>query len=263
MTALHYSHEGGVATLTLDSPPQNRLSGDLVAGLGAAIQDLAGREDTRVVLIKANGPDFSHGGDITTWPGQSEEEFSELIGGAVVLTNTLEQIPVPVVVAVQGFCGGGGFEIALRGDIIIAADNAEFCHTEASIGVFTFLGGVQRVAERVGKSHAMQWAVTGERVNARRALASGLVTEVVAADDLESVTNEWVESLATSATLSHAAHKKLLNAWSAGGVPAADQLLATMAGEILHSRDAQSCLPSAIEALQAGRPRPTFDFTGN
>lgn len=262
MTALHYVHDAGVATITLDSPPQNRLGGELVAGLGAAVQDLAGRADTRVVLLRANGPDFSHGGDITAWPDQSEEQFSQLIAGGLALTNLLHDLPVPVVVAVQGFCGGGGFELALRGDIIIAAEDAVFCHTEASIGVFTFLGGVQRVAERVGRTRAVQWAITGERVDSRTALASGLVNEVVPSGEFEAAVDAWVERLKSGATLAHAAHKRLVNAWAAGGVPAADRLLADMAGKILHSEDVQRCLPAAIEALEAGRPRPAFTFSG-
>ncbi len=262
MAALEYTHEEGVATITLNSPPQNRLSGELIAGLGAAVQDLAARSDTRVLLLRANGPDFSYGGDITTWADQSADAFSQQIAGGVALTNLFENLPFPVVVAVQGYCGGGGFEITLRGDIIIAADNASFCHSEASIGVFTFLGGVQRVAERVGRTRAMQWAVTSERVPAEVALSAGLVNEVVPAEALESAAQAWVDRLKGSATLAHAAHKKLLRAWSEGGVAAADALLADMAGAILHSEDAQGCLPAAIEAVKDGRPRPDFAFGG-
>ena len=262
MSVLEYRHNDGVATITLNNPPQNRLSGELIMSLGAAVQDLAGRDDTRVLLLRANGPDFSHGGDITTWADQSAEEFSELISQGVMLTGLFQDLPFPIVAAVQGYCGGGGFEITLRGDIIIAADNATFGHSEASIGVFTFLGGVQRVAERVGRTRAMQWAITAERVDATTALSSGLINDVVPLDELESTAQAWVDRLKNSATLSHAAHKKLLRAWSDGGVSAADALMGSMAGDILHSGDAQACLPGAIEAVKAGKSRPDFQFSG-
>ena len=262
MAALTYTHEDGVATITLNNPPQNRMSGELMQGLMAAVQDLSGRTDTRVVLLRANGPDFSYGGDITTWMGQSKEEFGGTISQGVMLTNLFQDLPCPVVVAVQGYCGGGGFEMTLRGDIIIAADNATFGHSEATIAVFTFLGGVQRVAERVGRTRAMQWAITAERVDAQTALETGLVNEVVPVGELEARAEAWVNRLKGSATLAHAAHKKLLRAWSNGGIAQADALMGDMAGEILHSEDAQGCLSAAAEAVKAGAPRPDFEFKG-
>ncbi len=263
MSAVTYTHENGIARIVLNNPPQNRLSNETVAGLGAAIQDLASRADTRVLLMNAEGPDFSHGGDITTWIGQSEEAFSESITRGVMVTNIFQDLPFPIVVAVQGYCGGGGgFEIALRGDIIVAADNATFCHSEASISAFTFLGGVQRVAERVGRTRAIQWAMTAEHVDAQTALASGLINEVVPRANLDGAAEAWVDRLKDSATLSHAAHKKLLRAWSDGGIAAADALMSEMAGKILHSEDSQDCLPAAADAVKAGAPRPKFTFKG-
>ncbi|MEL7452886.1 MAG: enoyl-CoA hydratase/isomerase family protein [Pseudomonadota bacterium] len=262
MSALEYSHVDGVATITLNNPPQNRMSGELSQGLMAAVQDLADRNDTRVLLLKANGPDFSYGGDITAWMGLTEEEFSQNIGGGVMLTNMFQDFPFPIVVAVQGYCGGGGFEMTLRGDIIIGAENATFGHSEATIGVFTFLGGVQRVAERVGRTLATKWAITAERVDAQTALDTGLITEVVPVEDLEAVAQRWVDKLKGDATLAHAAHKKLLRAWSNGGIAEADAMMGQMAGEILHSEDAQGCLPAASEAVKTGAPRPEFDFKG-
>lgn len=262
MAALEYTHNEGVAVISLNSPPQNRLSGELIAGLAAAVQDLAARDDTRVLLLRANGSDFSYGGDISSWAEQSSAEFSELISGGVALTNLFQNLPFPIIVAVQGYCGGGGFEITLRGDIIIAADNATFGHSEATIGVFTFLGGVQRVAERVGRTRAMQWAITAERIDAETALSTGLINQVVPVDDLDAAAQAWVDRLKGSATLAHAAHKKLLRAWSEGGIGAADALMGSMAGEILTSEDAQGCLPAAIEAVKTGQARPDFDFSG-
>ena len=97
-----------------------------------AIDDLSGRDDTRVLLVQANGPDFGYGGNVAGWIGQSEAEFSGGIAHGLGMLNTFEDLPFPTIVAVQGYCGGGGFELALRGDIIVAADNAEFCHSEAA-----------------------------------------------------------------------------------------------------------------------------------
>ena len=263
MAAVIYTHEDGVATITLNNPPQNRLGDEVGDGLRAAIMDIVQKGDaTRVLLLKANGPDFSYGADIKSWAGQSSEEFSQSIAAGVMATGIFQDFPFPVVVAIQGYCGGGGYEMALRGDILIAADDAKFCHSEASIAVFTFLGGVQRVAERVGRTRAMQWAITAEQVDAQTAVDSGLVNEVVPRDRLEARAQEWVDRLKDSATLSHAAHKKLLRAWSNGGIAEADALMAEMAGNILVSEDAQGCLPEAMKAVEEQRARPTFKFNG-
>lgn len=262
MPALEYTHEDGIAVLTLNNPPQNRFMGDLTPQLGAAISDLANRADTRVALIKATGPDFSHGGNVGGWIGQSEQEFSRGIAQGLNLINTLEDLPFPLIVAVQGYCGGGGFEITLRADIIVAADNATFCHSEASLSAIAFMGGVQRVAERVGRTRAIQWAMTAEQVAADTALSVGLVNEVVPLAELERAAFTWVERFKDSATLSHAAHKKILKAWSSGGIEAADAIIPEMAGKILHSEDTQSCLESAAEAIRTGAPRPKFTFKG-
>lgn len=262
MAAATYEHENGVATLTLSFPPENRLGDDVLAVFGGAIKDLIGRNDTRVMLIQADGEDFSLGGDIRQWRDNSAEEFEERMKQGLAAANVLEQLPFPVVVATQGRCRGGGLELALRGDIIIASDDAQFGHPEATIGVFTFLGGVQRVADRVGRSRAMQWALTAEMVPAKEALAVGLVNEVVPRAELRAAAQRWVTLLSTTATRAHADHKRLLRAWSDGGVAAADALMPKMAGVILHTEDVQKNLPAAIDAFENGRPRPTFEFNG-
>lgn len=262
MSVLNYSHVDGVATITLNNPPQNRLASELMQSFGEAVMDIAGRKETRVVYIKSEGPDFSFGGDIAPWKGIDGKVMAETLAQGIHLANIFENLPVPIVVAVQGHCRGGGFELALRGDIIIAADNALFGHSEATIGVFTFLGGVQRVAERVGRTRAIEWAMSAEMIGARQAHDVGLINDVVPLGDLYATADSWVQKFSGGATLAHAAHKKLLRAWSTGGVRAADDLMATMSGDIIVSEDVQNSLVGAIEALEAGKPRPVFPFKG-
>lgn len=262
MTAVEYTHDTGIARITLNSPPQNRIGNELVQGLTAAVMDLASRNDTRALLLSATGPDFSWGGDIRNWKGVPHDTFGETIGQGLQLTNMLENFPFPTVVAVQGQCSGGGFELALRGDIIIAADNARFGHSEATIGVFTFLGGIQRVADRIGRTRALQWAYTAEMIEASHALDIGLINQVVPTDQLSRVAESWLVKLGSGATLAHAAHKKLLRAWSTAGVEAADALIPQLAEDIHASSDLQDNLDTAIDLLEAGKPRPEFAFKG-
>ena len=198
MPALHYTHEDGVAAITLNNPPQNRFMGEMTVGLGKALADLAARDDTRVLLIDAEGVDFSHGGNVGGWIGQSEAEFSRGIAQGLKTLNIVESLPCPVIAAVQGYCGGGGFELAMRSDIILAADDARFCHSEATVAAFTFMGGVQRVAERVGRTRAIQWSMTAEEVDAQTALTTGLVNEVVPRAELAAAAERWVERFRTA-----------------------------------------------------------------
>lgn len=260
--AFHVSVQAGVATFTLDDPPHNRLSTELVLGCAAAIEQVKADESVRVVLIRAEGEDFSYGGEIASWDMADPDRMVQLFGLGLQVSNALEQLPVPVIAAVHGNCFGGGFEIALRADVIIAAESARFCHTEAAIGVFTLLGGVQRVAERAGRARAARWALTSEKVSAADALAAGVVAEVVPDAELDAVTARWASRLAHGATRAHATHKALLQAWASGGVQAADELMPALAGALLRTRDAQYGVASAVKTDEAGIDRAELDFSG-
>jgi enoyl-CoA hydratase/carnithine racemase len=163
---------------------------------------------------------------------------------------------------VHGNCFGGGFEIALRADVIIATESAQFCHTEAGIGMFTLLGGVQRVAERAGRGRAARWALTSEKVSAADALAAGVVAEMVPDDQLDAVTAQWAARLARGATVAHATHKAMLRAWANGGVQAADDLIPALAEKLLRTADARHGVAAAVKADEAGVARADLEFTG-
>jgi enoyl-CoA hydratase/carnithine racemase len=260
--AFHVSVHQGVATFTLANPPQNRLNTELMLGCAAAVEQVKSDESIRVVVLRAEGEDFSYGGEIATWDMAEPDAMVELFGVGLQVANALEQLPVPVIASVQGNCFGGGFEIALRADLIIAAESARFCHTEGAIGMFTLLGGVQRVAERAGRGRATRWALTSEKISAADAMAAGVVAEVVPDRELEVVTGQWAARLARGATRAHATHKALLAAWASGGVAAADELIAQLAGALLRTDDAKHGVASAVQADAAGLRRTELQFSG-
>lgn len=260
--AFRVSVQAGVATFTLDNPPYNRLNTELMLGCAAAIEQVKKDDSVRVVVIQAEGADFSYGGEIATWDMESPDEMVGLFAVGMQVCNALEQLPVPVIASVQGNCFGGGFEIALRADLIIAAESAQFCHTEGAIGMFTLLGGVQRVAERAGRARAARWTLTSEKVSAADALSAGVVAEVVADDQLETVTAEWAARLARGATRAHVSHKALLDAWASGGVQAADDLVPELAAALMRTQDARYGVTSAVKADAAGHARADLEFTG-
>ena len=262
MGSLHLSIDDGVATLTLDNPPQNRLSAELMGGFLDALQTIQGNPLARAVLLRSKGEHFSFGGDINSWPGIEPEAMGALVQRGLALVNAFELLPLPVVSEVRGHCFGGGFEIVLRSDIIVADTSAKFCHTEQTIGVITLLGGVQRVAERAGRTRAMRWALTSERVPAQEMLEAGVITEVVEPVELSGRAEAWAKRLAKGPTMAHAAHKRLLRAWSDGGLEAADRLIPRMTAALFATSDAKAGIQSAVDALSKGIERPSVPFTG-
>ncbi len=258
----HLSIEAGVAVLEFDNPPHNRLARGLLSAFEDAIGEIRRDGSVRTVILSARGNNFSHGGDISIWPGVSPAEMRQRIVGSIKRANLLQDLALPTIAAVQGNCFGGGFEYALRCDIIIAADDARFCHTEQSLGVFTLLGGVQRVAERAGRARAMKWALTSERVSATELLAAGVITELVKSGAVMSRAREWAARFATGPTLAHAAHKRLLQAWADNGVSAADDCIPELTESIFASADAQKGIASGLDALKRNVERPNLTFEG-
>lgn len=261
MSHLTHHVENRVAVLTIEHAPQNRIGDQMVAELAGALDALE-RSDARAVVLQAAGADFCFGGDIRTWPETPNHQLRAAFTRYLDVFNRLEQVPMPVVAAVQGMCLGGGFELALRADVIIAGESAHFGHPEQGIAITTIMGGVYRVAERAGRARAMEWALTSERVPARTMADAGVVNRVVADDVVQQEALALAEKLARGPTRAHAAHKALLRAWSVGGVAAADQAMFDISMPLFETDDAQMAMRSAVEAMAAGRPRTEHEFQG-
>jgi enoyl-CoA hydratase/carnithine racemase len=124
------------------------------------------------------------------------------------------------------------------------------------------LGGVQRVAERVGKAFALEWALTSEQVPAQTMLERGVINRVVPDGSLLEEAEAFARKLADGPTRAHLAHKALLRTWAVGGLAAADAALLDVALPLFESEDVKLALPAAVAAFKAGQPRPTFKFKG-
>jgi enoyl-CoA hydratase/carnithine racemase len=250
-----------VATITLHNAPQNRIGDQMVEELAAAITRIAS-SDSRAVLLCASGPDFSFGGDILPWPDRGRSELRATFERYMEVFNRFEQLPLPVVAAVQGLCFGGGLELALRADIIFASESARFGHPEQTLGIVTLLGGIYRVAERAGRARAAEWVLTSEQVSAATMEHAGVINKVIADHDLLAHSRAFVDKLAKGPTRAYAAHKLLLRTWANGGVAAADQIMFDIAMPVFDSQDAAGGIASAVDAIKNGKPRPMFPFEG-
>ncbi|MEJ0028825.1 MAG: enoyl-CoA hydratase/isomerase family protein [Rhizomicrobium sp.] len=262
MASFTFTVEDGIATLLLSNPPQNRLNNATSADFRRAVEKIETDQSIRALVIRAEGENFSFGGDIGNWLDVDPAAIGASIGEGLRWLGAFETLRVPVISAVQGICLGGAFEIVLRTDIIVAAENARFGHSEQTLGLVTLMGGVQRVAERAGRARALRWAMTSERVPAREMLEAGVITEVVPDNQLVAAAYEWARRLGKGPTLAHAAHKKIMNAWSNGGVAAADALIPALAEQLWRTEDASRGIASAQDALRRGVERPVLDFDG-
>ena len=261
MAHLRYAIDNDLATVILNNPPQNRLSTEMLDELAHGL-DVISQSAARAVLLRADGPDFSCGGDIVPWPDASISQLRTLFERYMSVFNQFERLAMPTVAVVQGRCFGGGLELAVRADVMFAGTSARFGHPEQTLGIVTLLGGVYRIAERAGRSRALEWALTSEQVPARVMEQHGVVNRVCQDDVLLQEVTDFARQLAKGATRAHAAHKALLRSWAVGGVAAADEAMFDIAMPLFETEDVKMALPSAVSALKAGKPRPVFDFKG-
>jgi enoyl-CoA hydratase/carnithine racemase len=250
-----------IATIRLDNPPQNRLAEQMIGELEEALTTV-GHSDARAVLLRAEGPDFSFGGDILPWDGMSNAALRSLFKRYMNAFNRFQRLPIHVVAAVQGLCFGGGLELALRADVVFAAESARFGHPEQTLGIATMLSGIYRVAEKAGRLRAAEWAFTSEQVPAATMERFGVVNRVVPDVKLLEEASSFALKMAKGPTRAHAAHKALLRTWAVGGVDTADQALFDIAMPLFETEDAMAGLTSAIKAAKAGRARPVLEFKG-
>ena len=143
--------------------------------------------------------------------------------------RALEALQVPTVAAVRGSVFGGGVELALSCDFIVAARDAIFRQIEVSLGNMPMAGGVQRMAERIGRSRAVLYAMLSLPMTGETAGELGLASFVVPDEEVETKALDLVQELANGPTRSYAAVRQILKAWSSGGVVGADAVMLDVA----------------------------------
>jgi enoyl-CoA hydratase len=177
--------EGGkVGIVTLNRPKQlNALNNDLMDELGAALKAFDADPGIGCVIITGSEKAFAAGADIGAMAGYS---FADAYKGDYITRNweTIRSIRKPVIAAVSGFALGGGCELAMMCDFIIAADNARFGQPEIKLGVIPGAGGTQRLPRALGKAKAMDMVLTARMMDAAEAERAGLVSRVVPLDKL-------------------------------------------------------------------------------
>jgi enoyl-CoA hydratase/carnithine racemase len=259
MTFVRLSLDGLVARLTLDHPQGNRINFEMRGQLRDAFKQVAASR-VRVLVIQGTGADFCLGGDVRDWAGIPAIDLGPRIEVFAQALENLEQLRIPTIASVQGGCMGGGFELALGCDLIVAAKSAHFAFPEARLGIMTLQGGIIQLAERIGRARALELIMLSQPISAAQ-MATWNVVNIVTEDiNLASEVDKVAARLAQGSTAAFAATKELLRVWRHGGGRTAREALYGLSMPLFDREDVQSAIRNAVDAINAGKPFPDAVF---
>ncbi|NPV58164.1 MAG: enoyl-CoA hydratase/isomerase family protein [Actinobacteria bacterium] len=202
----------GIATIRLNRPEaRNALNLELIAELGEAADMLARDEAVRAVIVTGGEENFAAGGDIKEMSGKYAPDMLNAYGADLSGFEKIERIPKPVIAAVSGYALGGGTELALVCDMIVASETAVFGMPEITLGIIPGAGGTQRLPRLVGPNRAKEMIFTGSFYDARACLEMGLVNKVVPVEELMTEARELARRCIRNGAVALACAKACVN----------------------------------------------------
>ena len=214
LTTIRLEKAGSVATITLNRPENmNTYNAPMLNELTAVLEEVALDDAIRAVIFTGEGRAFCAGADLKGAEGIQKElptnqDVLKLLNGVVL---AIRQAPKPFVAAVNGVAAGGGANLALACDIIVASEKARLAENFINVGLVPDGGGTYFLTERIGYHRAAEIFLTGKILNAQEALDLGLYNRVVAPEEVANAARELAEELADRAPLAIAANKAILN----------------------------------------------------
>jgi len=237
----------GVAEVTLDNPPLNLFDEAMIEAVVGAIAGLSA-DPPRAVLFRAEGDVVSGGVNVEEFQGLSADQGRELWTRLMdEVIDPVESLPCPVVFSAHGLTLTAAFELALACDLLIAAESASFGLVEIVVGLTPSMGGPQRLADRAGRARAAQLVMSGGLFDAATLERWNVVNEVVPDAEIDERSRKLARRLARGPTLAHAMTKRILRAWSRGGMEAADRVTREDAGELFASEDLIRAVDTFLE----------------
>ncbi len=242
------AQRGNLAVLTMKYRPYNLLGPKLMNALVTSIEE-ARDAGSRAIVLRSGLRHFSAGADLGVFETRVGNGSSDSAGEGRRLTGVeflrfMELLPIPIVASVHGVCLGGGLELALACDYIVAATSAKIGSVEATIGLHPLLGGIQHQVQRIGAARAKEMSMLARRYDAPTLEKWGLINLTVPEEQLEATTMSIAQELAQGPTLAHAATKQLVHIAVNEGVDAADQAMARLQAPIWASEDLKIGLAS-------------------
>ncbi|WP_278938261.1 enoyl-CoA hydratase [Pseudomonas helleri] len=240
----------GVALLRLNRPhATNALSLELQALLSRYFTELALDPEVRCIVLTGGDKVFAAGGDINSMAGVGAidiyKRHTERVWGPI------QHCPKPVIAAVCGYAYGGGCELAMHADLIVAGRSARFCQPEIRIGIMPGIGGTQRLVRAVGKVKAMRMALTGQPISAEDAWVAGLVSDLVEDDQVQAQALELARVIASMPALAAEQIKEVILAGMDAPLEAGLALERKANALLFASRDQKEGMQAFIEKRPA------------
>src|SRR6476661_3729623 len=240
--------DGQVAVLTMQHRPHNFIGLALFDALIDAMR-WAAEHKARAVLLRSGLRNFCAGAEMELLSDGAEHGVAPALNFTELL-QVFDRLPIPIVAAVHGVCVGGGLELALAADLIVAAESAKIGAVEATLGLNPLMGAIQRITERAGAARAKEMALLARRYDARTLERWNIINRVVPDEKLGDVSVTVAQELANGPTLAHASTKAIVSYTLAHGVPAADEVMRDLQADYWKSED----LKRGLESLAANGP---------
>lgn len=247
--------EGGIGvwTLTIDRPPMNPLNPKVLEEVGRAVDELV-EQGARGLVVRGEGEKaFAAGADIKAMQGLEPSEAEAFARVGQDSFFKLEEAPFPTLAAVRGFALGGGLELAMATDMILAGEGAKLGQPEVTLGLITGFAGSMRLPRLVGPARAKELLMSGRMVDAQEAYAMGLVARVVPDDEVFEVAYKMVRKMAQQAPLAVGGIKRLVNEGLTKDRRDAADAEAEVFGKMFFTKDHEE----GIEAFLSKR-KPSF-----
>jgi enoyl-CoA hydratase len=246
---IRLDRSGAVATLTIANPAQrNALSDPVLAALAERLVERDLDADTRCIVIAGSEKVFASGADVRALLARTPAEVYD--GERARLWETVRRVRTPLVAAVSGFCLGGGCELAMLTDVVVASETARFGLPETQLGLLPGAGGTQMLPRFIGKAKAMDVVLTGRMLTAEEAERAGLVSRVVAAGDWLQVAQELAEVIASRPAIAQRLAKESVQAAFDAGLRAGLESERRAFAMAFGSADAREGMTAFLEKRQ-------------
>ena len=243
-----YAERDRIAWITLNRPDKlNALNREVFGELGAALDRLERSPDALVGVLHGAGRAFAAGADIQDYVDISVHDYRAFMDVGRAVSDRLASLAKPVIAAVQGFALGGGFELVLACDLVVAADNARFGLPETKLGLVPGGGGTQRLTRLVGRTRATELMIAGRFLTADEAHAWGIVNHVVAKDDLLARAEELAGVVAAQAPEAVSTIKRIVREGADASLATALSLEQDATARLVVSDDAREGIAAFIE----------------
>lgn len=248
---VNYTVEDGIALVVINRPPVNALNTQTVEELGQCFKELAGDPAVKSVVLTGGGQHaFVAGADITEMPKLTPELGAKMAAAGQAVLDSIDELAKPVIAAINGFCLGGGNELAMACDMRVATDRARFGQPEINLGIIPGFGGTQRLPRLVGRAKAKELILTGDMISAQEALRIGLINKVVPEGEVVRAAKDIAHKICTKSAVAVRLAKQAIDGGFGQGLKEGLALEAKLFGAVCGTEDMREGVAAFIEKRQ-------------